>query len=383
MDFALPPELAELQAEATEVGRAAAARARTTEDSWIAAPDRELSLELGKRGWIGMTWPTEFGGGGRSALERFVVYEALIAEGAPIASSWFADRQMGPTLLQFGTDEQRARWLPGIIAARVDVVHRHVRARRRLRRGVAAHQRRARRRRVGDQRPEDLELRRRRSRLVLPHRPQRPRRPQAPGPLRVHRRHDQPGHHRAAHPRHDRRRPLRGDLLRRRAGAGRQPGGHRGRVVQAGDAPDGARAGRHRPAACRTSACTRTASSTCAPPAASTTPGSARRSPPSRRCTASAGCSCCARPSSRRRRASPPPPRPSAPSSRCGWPTSAARCSAPTPPSPTRACAAGCRATSATPPATRSWAAPPRSCATSWATGSSACRPRPPPPGRR
>src|SRR3546814_6790119 len=64
-----------------------------------------------------MTWLTEFGGGGRSALERFVVYEALISEGAPIASSWFADRQMGPTLLQFGTPEHRERWLPGIIAA--------------------------------------------------------------------------------------------------------------------------------------------------------------------------------------------------------------------------------------------------------------------------
>jgi alkylation response protein AidB-like acyl-CoA dehydrogenase len=115
MDFALPPELAELQAEATEVGRAAAARARTTEDSWIAAPDRELSLELGKRGWLGMTWPTEVGGGGRSKLERFVVFEALIAQGAPLATSWFADRQMGPTLLQFGTPEQQARYLPEIL----------------------------------------------------------------------------------------------------------------------------------------------------------------------------------------------------------------------------------------------------------------------------
>jgi alkylation response protein AidB-like acyl-CoA dehydrogenase len=45
-----------------------------------------------------------------------VVYEQLIKHGAPICAGWFADRQMGPTLLQFGTPEQRARWIPGIVA---------------------------------------------------------------------------------------------------------------------------------------------------------------------------------------------------------------------------------------------------------------------------
>jgi alkylation response protein AidB-like acyl-CoA dehydrogenase len=115
VDFALAPELLELQAEALEVGRAAAAEAVLTEDTWIAAPDRAFSLELARRGWLGMTWPTEVGGGGRSPLERFVVYEALLSTGAPMATSWFADRQMGPTLLQFGTPEQRERFIPQIL----------------------------------------------------------------------------------------------------------------------------------------------------------------------------------------------------------------------------------------------------------------------------
>lgn len=116
MDFTPEDDLQELAARANEVGRAAAAAAAVREDSWLIGTSREFSRRLAELGWLGMTWPVEHGGGGRSALERFVVFEALISEGAPVATSWFADRQIGPTLLQFGTDEQRARWLPDIIA---------------------------------------------------------------------------------------------------------------------------------------------------------------------------------------------------------------------------------------------------------------------------
>ena len=115
MDFHLPPELTALAGKATELASRATADLAVTEDSWLIGASRELSLELGRRGWLGMTWPTRWGGHGRSALERFVVVEALIANGAPIATSWFADRQIGPTLLQYGTDEQRERWLPAIV----------------------------------------------------------------------------------------------------------------------------------------------------------------------------------------------------------------------------------------------------------------------------
>jgi alkylation response protein AidB-like acyl-CoA dehydrogenase len=116
MDFALSPDLQALREEALKVGREASERADVPDDSWIIGHDRAFAQELGARGWLGMTWPAEHGGGGRSPLDRFVVFEALISTGAPVAAAWFADRQMGPTLLQFGTDEQRARWLPGIVA---------------------------------------------------------------------------------------------------------------------------------------------------------------------------------------------------------------------------------------------------------------------------
>jgi alkylation response protein AidB-like acyl-CoA dehydrogenase len=116
MDFARSPELDALAAEARRVGAAAADRRPIREDGWLMGFDAELPQELARRKWIGMTWPTEVGGGGRPAIERFVVYEALIGEGAPLAASYFADRQIGPTLLQYGTPDQQARWLPGILA---------------------------------------------------------------------------------------------------------------------------------------------------------------------------------------------------------------------------------------------------------------------------
>lgn len=116
MDFTWSPELLALRREAQQVGAAAAEALDVREDSWLVGTSREFSLELAERGWLGMTWPIDEGGHGRTALERFVVVEALIGAGAPLATSWFADRQIGPTLLAFGTREQRRRFLPDIVA---------------------------------------------------------------------------------------------------------------------------------------------------------------------------------------------------------------------------------------------------------------------------
>lgn len=116
LDFRWPDHVLALAAEAREVGRRAAEAVAIREDSWLIGSSRAFSVELARRGWLGMTWPITAGGGGRSPLERFAVFEALISEGAPVATSWFADRQIGPTLLQFGTQEQQRRWLPDIVA---------------------------------------------------------------------------------------------------------------------------------------------------------------------------------------------------------------------------------------------------------------------------
>jgi len=80
--------------------------------------DADFSRRLGERGWIGMTWPKRYGGHERPALERYVVTEELLAGGAPIRYHWTADRQTGPLILEFGTEEQRMRFLPEIAAGR-------------------------------------------------------------------------------------------------------------------------------------------------------------------------------------------------------------------------------------------------------------------------
>ena len=74
----------------------------------------ELSRALGDAGFIGMTWPKQYGGAERSQLERYVVTEELLAAGAPTAFHWFADRQIGPSILRYGTEEQKQRFLPPI-----------------------------------------------------------------------------------------------------------------------------------------------------------------------------------------------------------------------------------------------------------------------------
>lgn len=76
--------------------------------------DREFSREVGRRGWIGMTWPTAYGGHERSPLERYVVVEEMLAVGAPLGAHWFGDRQSGPLLLRLGTEAQRKQFLPEI-----------------------------------------------------------------------------------------------------------------------------------------------------------------------------------------------------------------------------------------------------------------------------
>ncbi|OLL19246.1 MULTISPECIES: acyl-CoA dehydrogenase family protein [unclassified Rhodococcus (in: high G+C Gram-positive bacteria)] len=83
-------------------------------DTWLTRWDREFTRELGRRGWLGMVIPKEYGGQGRTFLERFVVTEELLVVGAPVGAHWVAERQIGPSLLRYGTEEQKNEFLPRI-----------------------------------------------------------------------------------------------------------------------------------------------------------------------------------------------------------------------------------------------------------------------------
>lgn len=86
-------------------------------DSWHLGYDPAFSRALAQRGWVGMRIPRRYGGSERSAIERFVVIEELLAAGAPVAAHWVGDRQTAPLLLHLGTEEQRERFLPAIARA--------------------------------------------------------------------------------------------------------------------------------------------------------------------------------------------------------------------------------------------------------------------------
>ena len=115
MDFTWSPAQQDLREQARQVAEEAVGRFGRHNDSWINGYSDKFALELAQRGWIGLTWPTEHGGGGRPAIDRLIIGEELISAGAPIAAMWFADRQMGPALIAFGRDDQRAAFLPGIL----------------------------------------------------------------------------------------------------------------------------------------------------------------------------------------------------------------------------------------------------------------------------
>ncbi|MBV9089157.1 MAG: acyl-CoA dehydrogenase family protein [Mycobacteriaceae bacterium] len=84
-------------------------------DAWLTGWDEGFTATLAQRGWLGMTVPKEYGGQGRSFVERFVVTEELLAAGAPVAAHWIADRQIAPSLLKYGTEAQKSEFLPRIV----------------------------------------------------------------------------------------------------------------------------------------------------------------------------------------------------------------------------------------------------------------------------
>jgi alkylation response protein AidB-like acyl-CoA dehydrogenase len=79
----------------------------------------EFSRRVGAKGWIGMTWPKQYGGSERTYLERFVVTEEFRIANAPVRLHFVADRQSGPILLKYAPEHVKMDILPRICRGEV------------------------------------------------------------------------------------------------------------------------------------------------------------------------------------------------------------------------------------------------------------------------
>jgi 3-oxocholest-4-en-26-oyl-CoA dehydrogenase alpha subunit len=84
---------------------------------WGGTLYRELALKMGRDGWLGIGWPAEYGGQGRSAVEQFIFFDEAQRAGAPVP--FLTINTVGPTLMRHGSEEQRAAFLPRILRGEV------------------------------------------------------------------------------------------------------------------------------------------------------------------------------------------------------------------------------------------------------------------------
>jgi 3-oxocholest-4-en-26-oyl-CoA dehydrogenase alpha subunit len=80
---------------------------------------RRVIRQLGADGWLGFGWPIEYGGQGRSAVEQFIVFDEIQRAGVPFP--FVTINTVGPTLMRFGTEQQKATYLPAILAGELNV----------------------------------------------------------------------------------------------------------------------------------------------------------------------------------------------------------------------------------------------------------------------
>jgi alkylation response protein AidB-like acyl-CoA dehydrogenase len=80
---------------------------------------KEWNRELFEGGWICASWPKEYGGKGLSTMESVVLNEEFARAGAPLRADFFGDTLVGPTILQWGTEEQKKFFLPKILSGEI------------------------------------------------------------------------------------------------------------------------------------------------------------------------------------------------------------------------------------------------------------------------
>jgi alkylation response protein AidB-like acyl-CoA dehydrogenase len=79
---------------------------------------RKFRAKMAKRGWLALTWPVGYGGSGRTTFEQFLLMDEFAYWGAPAID--LTASAVAPTIMRFGTDAQKKRWLPAILSGEVE-----------------------------------------------------------------------------------------------------------------------------------------------------------------------------------------------------------------------------------------------------------------------
>jgi alkylation response protein AidB-like acyl-CoA dehydrogenase len=79
---------------------------------------RAVVRQMGTDGWLGIGWPKEYGGQGRSAVEQFIFFDEVQRAGAPFP--FVTLNTVGPTIMRYGTDAQKEWFLPRILTGEVN-----------------------------------------------------------------------------------------------------------------------------------------------------------------------------------------------------------------------------------------------------------------------
>ncbi|QDY75317.1 acyl-CoA dehydrogenase family protein [Streptomyces qinzhouensis] len=94
------------------------ARARFADPAEQKRYYRQTIRRLGADGWLGVGWPEEYGGRGLSAFAQFIFFDEAAQAGVPLPL--MALNTVGPTLMRYGTDEQKTYFLPRILSGEID-----------------------------------------------------------------------------------------------------------------------------------------------------------------------------------------------------------------------------------------------------------------------
>ncbi|MBI2871864.1 MAG: acyl-CoA dehydrogenase family protein [Chloroflexi bacterium] len=85
----------------------------------VTQEEREIVLEMGRRGWLAVAWPKEYGGQGKGMAYQYLLWEEMEKAGV-----WFpatALTMVGPTIFRVGTDDQKREWLPHIVHGEMEL----------------------------------------------------------------------------------------------------------------------------------------------------------------------------------------------------------------------------------------------------------------------